>query len=300
MNPNTALTPATHAAPAGRQQAEAPPQQALWAILQRQVALYTGCDSTSLPVETAHSLLQSVLFCIEQGDAALGAEAATQTPGGRLLAGQRALTRKTAAAQRLLAKAEQTATPIENRGYHDTLGALRQFFIWYDIRFFAHDIPCMIDYPLCLPVPDTLYGVCYIEAYLRQLLFENRVLAFFSTGALRGRLSAHCGDYRGLLVNLCEPVLASALGLALLGRPVQTLSVSPAERHALYTRLKGGHPQTMEAQWLQAAAHLCTRLRLWSSDTRRRVTLFAHSMLPRLQAADEAGWAALFPTCRPG
>lgn len=38
---------------------------------------------------------------------------------------------------------------IENTSYSDTLIEISNYFRKYDYRFFAHDIPCSIDYQLC-------------------------------------------------------------------------------------------------------------------------------------------------------
>ena len=106
----------------------------LLSLLAWQARLFTAGDSTSLPEETARSLLESVEY------------------GKRLWL---------AACERL--------PPVENRSMQDTLRGIGTFFRRYDVRFFAHEIPCDIDYQLAIPVEPEQKGVDYVNRYLERL-----------------------------------------------------------------------------------------------------------------------------------
>lgn len=53
---------------------------------------------------------------------------------------------------------------------------MAQFFKRYDLWFFAHDIPCAIDYILDAPISEDLQGIDYIIAYLKALIAEGRAV----------------------------------------------------------------------------------------------------------------------------
>ena len=130
---------------------------------------------------------------------------------------QAALEKRTAQARRLW-QAACTARPrIENRSLTDTLAGIGAFWRRYDRRFFAHEVPGDIDYQLCLPAPERLLGADYLISRLSRLLAESRFLSCFDQRAVVRVLEGSCPDYRGLHINLFEPVAVNALGRTLSG-----------------------------------------------------------------------------------
>jgi hypothetical protein len=57
-----------------------------------------------------------------------------------------------------------------------------------------------------VPVPEGLKGLDYVEAWLNQLLEEARFLALFDEDDISAYLDSWCPDYRGLLINLHDPI----------------------------------------------------------------------------------------------
>lgn len=102
-----------------------------------------------------------------------------------------------------------TMPPISNIALRDTLTSIGNLPSLYDTFFAAHEIPCSIDYPLSQPISEKLKGLDYIEAWLTQLLFEAQFLAQFDLADLEIQLEAWCPDYRGLLINLYDPIYNS-------------------------------------------------------------------------------------------
>ena len=207
-----------------------------------QTEKYLAGDSTSVPVETAQELLRSLVYTLRLALPAEGLpERALLTVEltGLLRRGQTVLQEKTEQARALWAKACLTAPPIENLCYRDTLTGLGRFFGRYDLWYFAHRVPCAIDYPLCIPVSEELQGVSYVGEWLRCLLLENWFLGRFPAENVTALLERSCRDYRELPLNLCEQPLINALGLAALGRPVFPLSFSAEERARLAETLRG-------------------------------------------------------------
>jgi hypothetical protein len=96
--------------------------------------------------------------------------------------------------------------PIRNIALRDTLASIGKLPKVYDTFFAAHEVPASIDYPLSVPVPECLKGLDYVEAWLTRLLEEARFLALFDENEISAYLDAWCPDYRGLLINLHDPI----------------------------------------------------------------------------------------------
>lgn len=256
-------------------------QTVLWQLLGRQARLYAP-DSTSLPNETAAALAASILLT-------LGADRdpsvlLSSDLDLRFRQGQRRLRQKLTVSRQLCRAACLTCPQIENRSLTDTLHSLTGFPNRYDWRFFARDIPADIDYQLSQLVPETLQGIDYVNEWLRRLCLENDFLNRFDPALVRALLGRSCPDYRGLLINLYEPVAVNALGLALLGDAPRPLAVSPPQRARLETRLFGRSDRECSELLARAAADLAAALD-GSPSLARYLDRTALALRPRLQAA---------------
>ena len=259
-------------------------QEALWGLLKQQARLYAP-DSTSLPAETAAALAESILLT-------LGAD---RNPAVLLSAdlhaafrqGQRRLSQKLTLSQHLLQAALASRPQAENRSLSDTLSSLKSFSKRWDLRFFAQEIPCDIDYQLSQQVSETLRGVDYVNEWLRRLCLEQAFLNCFDPVLIRAVLEQSCPDYRNLLINLYEPVAINALGLAILGDDPHTLSIPASRRQELENRL-AALPEEALADTLSAGA---AALELPPALLRYTQTT-AQNLLPRLRAALQGGTTA--------
>ncbi|HPE16861.1 MAG TPA: DUF6179 domain-containing protein, partial [Oscillospiraceae bacterium] len=157
-------------------------QAKLLPLLAERAARYTMNESSSVPAETAGELLTSVCFLI--GLALLKSGLAALPPDadfGRLFAlGLQTAQEEIERGKRLWQAACLGAPQVQNIAYRDTLKGIGRFWKRYDHRFFAHRIPCDIDYPLCRAVPDTLFGVSYVNEYLRRVIWENALVRAFA------------------------------------------------------------------------------------------------------------------------
>lgn len=211
----------------------------LAALLAAQAKKYLAGDGSSLPVETAQELWRSLLYTLHFALAEDGlperALLTAELPD-LLLRGQSALREQLERTRVLWSRVCLTAPPVENFFYKDTLTELGRFFRRYDLRYFAHRVPCSIDYPLCVPVSEKLQGVSYVDAWLHRLLLENWFLSRFRVETVEALLARGCRDYRNMPLNLCEQPLVNAIGLAALGKPVFSLSLTAGDRVQLMKR----------------------------------------------------------------
>ncbi|MEA4964544.1 MAG: DUF6179 domain-containing protein [Oscillospiraceae bacterium] len=218
----------------------------LWALLGEQTARYTMGDSTSVSMERAQELMASLWYTLKK---ALGDG---QMSGQMLLTGelytlvqrgQAVILAEKEAARQLWKRACLTAPRFENDFYRDTLIGIGQFFKEYDCYYFAHQIPCSIDYPLLSAVSESLEGVDYVTEYLKRLLMENNLLRRFDQSGVSAVLESISGDYRSNYLNLCEQPLVNAIGRALNKKPVGTLGISAQDREEILAALSGAEKE---------------------------------------------------------
>ena len=271
-----------------RQQLEAQ----LYRLLAQQVRAYTGGDSSSVPVEIAEALLQSALYCMgvrAGGDPAQGRRLLERGVDNAYTAGVQRLELKLAFGRALWQRACDRLPPVENQSMLDTLASIGTFWKKYDCRYFAHEIPCDIDYQLALPVPEELCGVDYVNHYLDQLLAENDFLRHFSADALIPVLNRHSPDYRGLLISLFEPVATNALGRTLLHLDPLPLYIDPADCGRLRALLDPLPLPELRRCLRDAALALTERLSIHRERTAAALRDFAPLLAPRIASARDTG-----------
>lgn len=219
-------------------------QLGLYTLLAEETARYTMGDSSSIPVETAQSLYRSICFCLGLRLSRTG----TLSDAARLMKEQalpalflegRALVRQELErGKQLFRKLQECGFETQNRAYLATCNeALPQFFQRYDFWHGTHDIPCMIDYPLCFPMEGE--GIAYVNAYLEQLLVETRFLLQFDQRTVARLLRGHCPEPDEALIDLFEPVYWNAMGRALLKLSIRPLNIRGTGRMALWRLMEG-------------------------------------------------------------
>ncbi len=267
-------------------------QAKLWALLGEQAKRFTMGESTSLPKELAQELLESICFTlgIDEAHPAAGIkrlEKADLALQYRL--GRNAIAEKMDIGRALWQAACKSVPGIPNRALQDTLRGIGQFWKRYDHCFFAHQIPCDIDYPLCHPVEETLHGVEYVNEYLKRLLIESSLLNRFSHQRCIRVLQGYCRDYKGLHINLYEPVAVNALGLSLLGQDPLALEISPQQRKMLEDQLLWLGREERQAMLQQGVQHMCRALSIRHSGAKAYLLELARDLQPRLEVALACG-----------
>ena len=261
----------------------------LYLLLEERIRRYTMGDSSSVPVDTARRLLESILYCLDiQRRADKNALPDSAPMKTRWQAGVDAAKRTAKRAKLLLLQAQRTPPPLTNTAYCDTMTALPAFFAGYDADFFAQEIPCSFDYPLCQPVSDAVLGAEYIKDFLRRLLAENTLLRAFAPETLLALYEKYYIDYADLLVNLYLPAAEMAVLCALSAAPVCALSLTPEQLASLNKKLlsiSGAEAlQTIE----DAAERALFELGLSGDFLCAYTKQTARDLLVRLRASDPA------------
>lgn len=263
-------------------------QAKLWQLLARRTELYTMGEHSSVRIETAQELLQSISFCL---DLYLKQSGNTK----KLLAtadleelfklGQKALEEQLELGKRLYSKACLTAPEIENISFKDTLRSIGGFFKQYDYRFLAHLIPCDIDYQLCHAVKESLQGVEYINQYLGRIIIENGFIKKFEKNKAESLLSSYCSDYKGLLINLYEPLAVNAIGLALLQEESKKLNITAADNNRLISLFEPLTVTPAKKALADASDRVCSELEINDPSSVRYLRKTAEGIFPRIEAA---------------
>ncbi|MEN6595945.1 MAG: DUF6179 domain-containing protein [Clostridiaceae bacterium] len=257
---------------------------------------YTMGDSSSVRIETAERLARGALYCVDLHiRLSPGGESGGQSVRSLFEAGVKDARRLARHGMLLLKQAEANRPPIENIGFGDTLASLPQFFRAYDTAFFAQEIPCDIDYPLCHPVPESLLGVEYVNEYIRRLLVESAFLRMFPAPLLALVYERSFGGDGGLLVNLYAPVAEAALGRVLAGKAVSNLLTDALDRALIWRRMNGVPESEALGALEQAAKSVCGELNISGALESDYLLQTSLALLPRLRACEaEPGYRGIF------
>lgn len=219
-------------------------------LFARQLMLYTGSESSSLPLEAARDLLHGLRISLAAVE-----ELWTGFSPDELLAHAAQCVRERTEQTLVLWQKTLRSMPraaLENRALRDTLRSIGRGFRHYDARFFPQYFPCEIDYPLAFPLPEGREGIFYINDYLTQLAAEGELLARLPGRALRCVWERCCGDRRELVVDLYAPAVSGALARTLLGSGAE-LTLTDGEVERLRLRWEHQTPEQIERSLLLAA-----------------------------------------------
>ena len=263
----------------------------LWELLGKQTERYTSKDSTSVTIETAQELLASLWYTITM------ALDETGTPYSVLLSdelmpfvrqGQTILQDKLEATKKLWEAVCRTSPEIQNFYYTDTLRGIGDYLKRYDLFYFAHRKPPLIDYPLLNATCETIQGLTYTEQYLKGMLAENMLIHSFENDAVVCVLQTVTPDYREYYLNLCEQPLTNALGLALIDRDVRTLLLGPEEHTKITEVIQNRSNEELRDIFHFAAISLCEQMRIADKWIIEYIINFSDTVLPRIEAALES------------
>lgn len=272
-------------------------------LLEASIRRYTRGESSSVTVEAAKELLQSVFYILglqlkqypdpEDGVAPileLGLSSLYQS--GRARIGQ-----EIGSAKCLFSAVSATRLQTENRAYNQTLDTgFRRFFAEYNGEFAAHETPADIDYPLCRD-PGDAAGIEWITRYLGSLLLENRFCLQFGPREIRSVLRGYQAEYADLLLNIFEQVLTNALGCCLTRESIRSLEITPADRTQLEAMLTGRSAEELHSTLRDAAQRLFETLSLDDPALQAYCLDAAKAISVRLKnALDHNSLSAVFVT----
>ncbi len=257
-------------------------------LLAHRCARYTMDDSSSLPTPVVHDLFASICFVLgidTMDEEAVVIRFMDADIGEEFQKNLKILEHSIEIGNELWQQMLINMSGIENIALKDTLVSIGGFWERYDYQFFAHQIPCDIDYPLCHPISDSLLGIAYINEYLCSLNIEECFLRQFDTARCNRLLAHRYPDYRGLLINVYEPIASNALGLSLIGNDPFALTVSAEHCAEIACLLKPLTKAERSRALRDAAEVLSDSLGIPDFESRDYLRRFATDLLPRIEVA---------------
>ena len=203
-------------------------QAALFDLLAARLEKMAGRDRCSVPAETAQALLSAVLYAL---DMRLLGESDPDCAAS-LLAGTSVFALYDEGIGRI--RRRLRASELQYRKHLPLFHALPEsvmkttaidgiaaFFRAYRPEGFSDAVPITADYPLYLGMQTLggVRGVSFLAQYLQGLAIEASFLGKFRADTLDAVLTAADPLYRETPSNLFAPMLATALGMAMLNRP---------------------------------------------------------------------------------
>ena len=263
--------------------------EALYSLLSAQCKSFTGGQSSSLSVETVEALLSSICFSLSCFANKYGQNALLEIPPEKALEGARDILKKRIQlCKTLYLTLLRLPFQPDNVSYRDTVNGMENFFKKYDYYFFADQIPCDIDYQLCLPVSENLWGVEFLTEYIKRLICEGRFCGAFQRYEITALLANFGSRNDELLINVFTPVLSNALGRVLLGNDISTLEVTPDGIEQLFSMFAGLKYEEALPIVDKASKLLCSRVG-FSGYNAEYVTESARTLIPRICRCDPKG-----------
>ncbi|WP_411167793.1 DUF6179 domain-containing protein [Clostridium sp. MB05] len=264
----------------------------MWNLLSKHTERYTMGNSTSVPIEVAEELLNSICFSIGlelQGLNNPKEVLLCEDVSHLLKASWRKIDSMIEVGKRLLEEVKENSPYIENISYNDTLKEIGEFFKRYDYRFFAHKIDCSIDYQLSNPVSEKLQGIEYINEYLKFLIIENEFCKYFNKDKVIYILNSYCPDYKRLLINIFELILTNAVGLDILGEDILSLEISAMEREMLLRTFRNLSKVEILDKLGNSAKKVCDILGITQNEKIEYIQKTAIDIYPRIEVGLSTG-----------
>ncbi|WP_346879930.1 DUF6179 domain-containing protein [Clostridium sp. UBA3061] len=264
----------------------------IWNLLGKHTKRYTMGDSTSVPIEIAEELLNSICFSLglELRELMNAKEVLMEEDISDLLkASWSKIASLMERGKNLLEEVRKSSPNIENISYKDTINEIDKFFSKYDYRFFAHKIDCSIDYQLSNAISEKLQGIEYINEYLKALLIENEFCICFDKDNIIYILNSYCDDYKELLINIFEPILTNAIGLDILGRDILTLEISALQRETLLGIFRNLSKIEILVKLKSSAKRVCDILGIVDNEKIEYIQKTAVNIYPRIEVGLSTG-----------
>lgn len=257
-------------------------------LMGKEVERYTNGESTSIRVEKAQEILQSITYCLGIYLKKMDKEENileilnTERISSIFYKGMDLINSLKNKAEQLLRELQKNMPNIDNYAYRDTLaGGIDVFFQKYEMEFQAHDTPANIDYPLSLMV-ENLLGVEYIYEYLRRFTLEHNFITKFGEEQVGFLLSGFHEDSEHMLINIFELVLTNALGCAMLEKDIMILDISAAELNLLQSQLTHFNASEIRIKLSKAMEQITLLLNL-DSETVAYAQYTMEQLIMRLQ-----------------
>lgn len=193
----------------------------LFPIVSELAQKYTGYESTSITYEKAQSLMEAVLFCLNEYNN-LYAKSIFQkeiSVREQYNIGAKLLSEKVEDIRKTFNKLSLQFEDFGVKCLYDTVQkGIPQFLKWYDIKFCPQDTILTLDYPLLIDC-RAMTGADAVYQYIRAIQMEQIFLGKFDRNYIVSVLEKYNPEFRDMMENICSVVLTNIIGHILLKKP---------------------------------------------------------------------------------
>ena len=214
----------------------------LMILLDKRIFKYTSGESSSVMVETAQTLMESVNFCINAYYNEYGMENAISenlSIEELFLKGKEIVKQRHAICRKLFIFLRKERMNYENLAYQQVIEmAIPLFLRNYDIEFGAHIIGGIIDYPLAVGISG-LKGIDFYLEYVKKLRMENTFCRRFKTEEINELLRSMGNIYVEMLVNIFQLILQNMIGRSILKHNFLSIKIDETDLSQIFSILTG-------------------------------------------------------------
>lgn len=237
-------------------------------LLEKEIDRYTNGESSSVPVEKAQAIFQSIVYCIglylksfTDMDVKLK-QLKTEKMQVLFHRGMDYVSNLKSDAFILLKNLQKSGIRVNNYAWQDTIfTGLPEFFHDYNVEFGADEIPGSIDYPVCETVTDFI-GVEYIHEYLSRLTLETKFCKHFSENKIGRLLKGFDREAEHMLINIFDLMLTNALGCELAGLNLLQIAIPEPDQRWLQKNLSRMTMEEIQNKICSSFHQVCIKLNL--------------------------------------
>ena len=182
---------------------------------------YAGYESTSITYEKAQSLMEAVLFCLNEYNSS-----ATDSLVQRDISvkeqysiGAKLLFEKVENIRKIFNEISFQFEDFGVKCLYDTVQkGIPQFLKWYDIKFCPQNTILTLDYPLLIDC-SSLTGADAVYKYIWAIQTEQIFLGKFDRNYVMLVLEKYNSEYRDMIENICSIVLTNIIGHIAIKKP---------------------------------------------------------------------------------
>ncbi|MDP4093128.1 MAG: DUF6179 domain-containing protein [Bacillota bacterium] len=263
-------------------------------ILKDLIQRYTNGESSSVTIETAEKLLNSICFSI---DACTAGYIGTRERIDLLLNGSitelyekglEIVSSYVAETKKLYYRIIKTRLNVPVEAYNLTIDDFPIFFNKYSIVFGAHDAPSNIDYPLMFD-NSHLKGVFYMKQYMENLLFETEICSHFDNREILKLLACYGKvysiDYKKTLLNICELVINNSIFSVIAGSKADRLTITEQQYESISKRLLRLNKEKTNTLLNEACEKMIHGLEIEQSKTITYIKIYMPELASRVTNA---------------
>lgn len=236
------------------------------ALLAEKTERYNAGDSSSIPIEKAREIMNSIFFTISLSlkDCSCPDDAVSclqHKPVNELYQnGRKIIDKMLVTTKTLHKKLISNLINTPNIFYGSTIkNGVNSFFKLYYPDFFAHETHITADYLPYNPIPQ-LDGIEFIRAYVIAVYYENRFLSYFNSDSIHHLLCGYDENYTELLMNLYAPVLTASLGCVIAGTNPFSLDITEQGIDAIAREFEQKSKAEIANVVSNAATKLCEKI----------------------------------------